>query len=129
MQDKLPELLPCPFCGEIPTVYSLDTENHGDFYADVVCVNEACPVHPMTYSELDHNDDTLTSTDHKRDAINRWNSSLIINIPSIIRYPRSEKEYKKLRTLFDLLIDVIGENEDYAWCDFFGYCFCFNSLL
>lgn len=37
------ELLPCPFCGQVPEVLPL--HNHGFF---VECENDACPTKPET---------------------------------------------------------------------------------
>ena len=52
---SLPTLKPCPFCGEIPKIFPINTPRGGFVYM-VYCGWERCEVKPetKTASELEH---------------------------------------------------------------------------
>lgn len=62
MTDLLAELLPCPFCGELPTIYD-DDHPRGIVTWTVLCNNGKCPVEAFT-----------TSISSKQEAIEIWNT-------------------------------------------------------
>ncbi len=64
--------LPCPFCGEMPTIYPLDPKKDGNAWGSVRCVNADCPAQP-TVEDGEEVSDERGSDAYKQAAIIRWN--------------------------------------------------------
>jgi hypothetical protein len=70
--NDLMEVLPCPFCGELPKIVPSNPEADGDAWGAVCCMNNNCFAMPAV-------DDGTTISDargsvaYKNLAIERWN--------------------------------------------------------
>ena len=65
-------LLPCPFCGETPTIFPERPEIEGNAWAYVHCVNDSCSAQPTVGDGINVCDDR-GSDEYKKTAIVRWN--------------------------------------------------------
>lgn len=48
----MPDLLPCPFCGTLPSLDEPTNYAGGSHYYHVACYGEACPMQPETSGKL-----------------------------------------------------------------------------
>ena len=64
--------LPCPFCGELPTILPVNPKKEGNAWGAVQCMNEDCQARPFVDDGESWSDDRGSNA-YKESAIKRWN--------------------------------------------------------
>jgi hypothetical protein len=73
-KQETPKLspLPCPFCGEQPRLFPVNSKIEGNAWGEVACVNTRCHAQPCVVDEQTIADERGTGA-YIDCAIKRWN--------------------------------------------------------
>lgn len=82
------EPLPCPFCGEAPSVGPARPDLHGSSWGEVCCENDDCWAKPVV-RDGDNTADDRGSDAYKQLAIRRWNTRAPVVPASIHGMPKN----------------------------------------
>ena len=68
------EPLPCPWCGQRPTVAPQNPKEDGNAWGKVACLNQECPAYGVSVGDGVDVCDERGSDAYKEAAILRWNT-------------------------------------------------------
>ena len=86
------ELLPCPFCGDLPQVGPIRPEIEGDCVGYVRCDNPLCPARPAVSHNIRVNDSRGVAA-YQANAVARWNQRAgIDSVASSLTQTKGEAE-------------------------------------